>query len=437
MTPDGRIISNNAQLLAYAKLTITPGQTTSVRRHIGVNAQGARQAMDFADACSPTNPYYGSGPYVRQVSKCGFSAGWAFLKIPCGTTSLNNRDNGYAYFEVTAPANANHIEGGVFTPDGTTLDPYLRSDAISTNGGYETLTNSTARFTCNEQIAIWHGLTNSVPEYSFTEVGDASQWDPYTVWVDNQVVTLGNAAWLFGPVPSSFSKALGGSDGAGFLAPCLQCSISQVTSIAQDPTTTGGTWNADASEFGIDVNGNNAIQWLQVGFGNWASNCTQGTTLCTFDVSRDPLAYYGGTQAYPNSEVSGSNAGATGYGPYETVDGIQAYGGLGMVRQADIAISEPLPPPPCTLDAMGMCAQITSENTTEICYVEVWDRYIEDYKPSPRPYYANTVYAVYRSNHQLEIATKTISKDQEGCATISTSWSPSEPRITYNDASLP
>ena len=143
----------------------------------------------------------------------------------------------------------------------------------------------------------------------------------------------------------------------GILAPCTACSISQVTSIAQ---SSSGSWYADGSEFGIDSGGNNAIQWLQVAFGNWDTDCAAGTTLCTLHVSADPTVYYGGSQAYPNASVAGSNFNPTGYGPYETIDGVQAYGGLSSQRRADIAISEPLPPAPCTVDASGLCALQTS-----------------------------------------------------------------------------
>jgi hypothetical protein len=309
-TADGRIISNSSVLLAHAKLTFTamPAAIRSGARK--TYFAGVRRSMDYSSSCSPTNPYAGSGPYVRQVSRCGFSAGWAFLKVPCGTTQLNWNDNGYTYFEITGPNNSAHIEGGMFTQDGIMFDPYLRSDAIVANNGYETLTNSSARFTCDELMGLFHGVTNTVPNYSFTEIGDASQYDPYTAWVAQEQISLSDTAWLFGSLPSNVSAS--GIDAAGYLSPCMYCSISQVTGIAQ---SNAASWNADASEFGIDSSGSNAIQWLQVAFGNWATNCSPGTSLCTFDVSADPFAYYGGAQAYPDGNVAGSNFSVAGYGP--------------------------------------------------------------------------------------------------------------------------
>lgn len=432
LTDDGRVISNNAALLPYAHISLTLGSSMRMEnRAPAVGSTEVRHRMDYSDSCSPTNPYIGSGPYARQVSRCGFTGGWAFIKIPCNTTALNNGDNGLTYFEITTPNNANHIEGGMFTPDGIVFDPYLRSSAILSNNGYETLTNSQARFSCDEQLAIFHGVTFTVPVQSFTEVGDASQYDPYTVWVNEQEVTVSDAAWLFGPLPPEVAGAT--TDAAGNPSPCRMCSISQVTTIAQSPNP---GWDADGSEFGIDATGHNAIQWLQVGFGNWASDCYQGTTLCTFDVSADPFAYYGGWQAYPDQNVSGSNFSLTGYGPYETIDGIEAYGGLNSARTADVAINEPLPPPPCGLDSYGMCA-LNTQTVPAQCSVKVIDPKTGTTTTRYITYTHTSVYATYRSNSLLGVATKTVNEPYNGCTPITTAWSPAEPRVTYNDANLP
>jgi hypothetical protein len=434
MSPDGRVISNNAALLPYAKVTwtkrISPQSSAPAAKERPQFARG----YDYSSPCSPTNPYAGTGPYVRNVSMCGFGAGWAFLKIPCGTTTLNQGDNGYVYFEITGPSNSAHVEGGMFTPDGTTFDPYLRSDAYSQNNGYETLTNGQARYSCDEQMAIWHGITYTVPGYTFTEIGDASAYDPYTVWVNQQIVSLTSAAWLFGALPPSIASAQQGQDNAGAKSPCLSCSISQVTAIAQSNTS---GWTADGSEFGIDASGNNAVQWLQVGFGNWDSNCAPGTTLCTFLVSADPLQYYGGPQYYPDSNVSGSNMGATGYGPYESVDGIQAYGGLSHTRSADIAINEPLPPPPCTVDSHGYCS--TGGNSQVVTTIECL---ISQNPPkhARMPTEIQSTYTIYFGKDFKEHATKTTTYRLATCPVPSnpvTTWSPAEPRLQYNDSSLP
>ena len=74
MTRDGRILSNNETLLLGASLKSIP--IVAAARRTASSVSGTR-AMDYSDTCSPTNPYAGTGPYTRQVSKCGFATGSA------------------------------------------------------------------------------------------------------------------------------------------------------------------------------------------------------------------------------------------------------------------------------------------------------------------------------------------------------------------------
>lgn len=164
-------------------------------------------------------------------------------------------------------------------------------------------------------------------------------------WLNQSQISIPNAAWLFGPVPPDDNQP--GYDPINYTTPCTGCSVSEVTTIAQ-PTS---TYNADGSYFGIDSNGYNAINWLEVAFGNWQFNCEPGTTLCTFNTDMgNPNSYYGGPQYYPNNIVSGSNYSTTAYGPYETYDGIALPGGggsySGVARKPAGAFNEPLPPAP-------------------------------------------------------------------------------------------
>jgi hypothetical protein len=234
------------------------------------------------------------------------------------------------------------VEGGLEYYSDSSIAPYLRSTAVSTNGGYVTMNNNSVRYVCGSTFAIWHGATAD-GFTTFTEVGMVpTTIDPETEWVNSQDVSLINASWLFFAAPGDYTGS--GIDRAGVNTPCLQCSISQVTSIAQNGTS---TYNNDGSYFGVDNYGDNAINWLQEGMGEWGSNCVNGTSLCTFYVSSDPLVYYGGPQYYPNSTVSGSDFGPSGYGAYETYDGI-AVGGSGYnangPRPAEKGYREPLPP---------------------------------------------------------------------------------------------
>lgn len=434
LTSDGRVISNNSQLLASAKLTIDARRLQNVAASSARRSDGVRHVMDYSSSCSPPNPpSVAGGPYVRQVSLCGFASGWAFLNIPCGYTSLQSGESGNTYFELTGPGGS-EVEGGLFTDDGQELQPYLRSTAVTTNNGYETLTGGTYRYSCDEQMMIVHGVTQNDGN-TFTEIGDASAYNPQSVWVNETQVTLVDPAWLFGPLPADVWGQMQGTDNAGNPAPCPGCSISEVTTIAQNTST----YNDDGSYFGVDTStATNEIQWIQVAFGNWGSDCESGTTLCTFLTSSDPTRYYGGPQNYPDDVISQSNFGVTGYGPYETTDGIWLLneGSSSSLRRAAIALDEPLPPPPCTLDSYAMCSLNTRTYGQATCDIWTYNVHTGTYYWKAMYPPLHWVYATYRSSTMLGLATKTASYEQYGCQS-SDSWSPSEPRVAYNDPNLP
>ncbi|HTU69336.1 MAG TPA: hypothetical protein VMF11_03360 [Candidatus Baltobacteraceae bacterium] len=348
MSSSGQLISNNPALLQYA--TVTRGTMASASLQQSMAASSTHR-MDYVSSCSPPDPPNPSGgAYVRQVSICGFTGGWAFVNIPCYSTSLQPGEDGLAYFEVTGVNGASEVEGGVFTPDGSTLDPYLRSSTYGGNG-YESLINASNREYCGENVFIAHGLTQS-GAFTYTMIGDASQYDPQSVWVNETAITPSDPSWLFGPAPTVGISGPG-TDPLGNQTPCEQCSVSQVTALGQTGPDGGpvATPDPDGSYFGVSANGigNNDINWLQVAFGNWASNCVSGTSLCTLDTSNDPGLYYGGAQNYPSSLYAQSNYGPTGYGPYETYDGIAlpvGWNSDGITQRAASGGFAPLPPAP-------------------------------------------------------------------------------------------
>ncbi len=338
---DHRLITNNPAMLPYVKLTSVPasGLASSSR-----TASTRRATLGYSSSCSPPDPANpAGGPYVRLVSRCGFAAGWGFVKVPQGTSYFASGDAGHLYFEVRGTSGS-LTEGGFEYYSDSSIAPYARSTAVSGNNGYITLTNGTARFIANEQLAIFHGVTDD-GAYIFTNSGAVpDNINPQTAWISSQQIQLVNSGWLFIPAPGDVRGA--GTDPAGAYGPCMGCSITKVTSIAQNSTT---TYSFDGSYFGVDGNGNNAIMWNQVAFGNWGSNCEPGTSLCTFYSSSNPYVYYGGPQNYPDAETSQADLSATGYGPYETYDGIDVDPSSMYFSQARSPLgsfSEPLPPPP-------------------------------------------------------------------------------------------
>jgi hypothetical protein len=364
MGSDGHLVTNNPALLQNTQFTHGTNSTVATTQ-----ARGVARPMDYSSSCSPANPPNPSGgAYIRQVSQCGFNAGWAFVNIPCYSASLAAGENGLAYFEVTGVGQS-EVEGGVFTPDGSTFDPYLRS---SSYGGYESLIGATNREACGENIFIAHGIEQS-GAFTFTLIGDGSSYNPQSVWVNESDVSPANASWLFGPGPSGITDP--GNDALGNKSPCLQCSISQVTALAQTDSSGNpvATPNLDGSYFGVTSNGtgSNDVNWLQVAFGNWGSNCVAGTTLCTLYTSNDPLLYYGGAQNYPNSLYAQTNYGLTGYGPYETYDGIA----LPVGSSSDISLRPAAggfvtPPPPTPTPAPTPLPTPTPVPTVKPCVVK-------------------------------------------------------------------
>lgn len=441
---NGRLLSNNPARLRY--VTLTYRRATPQNRKMGVSPVLGRgwnegpNPDDYQSPCSPPNPPSNPhGAYVRNVSQCGFAAGWAFVNLPCGTTVMNDGDQGYLYWELRGNAGS-LVEGGLnyysdhpsgVPPTGGQA-PYLRSSAIG-NGGYETLTNGSARYDCGQNMGIFHGAAlPSAGQLTFTEVGIVpSNLDPQTEWLNSQIVTLENAAWLFGPAPSDVT---GDSiDNAGFETACGGCSISQVTSIAQN----ANNYNSDGSFFGVSV-GQNAINWLQVGMGDWGGDCYPGSTLCTFYVAADPTGYYGGPQYYPDSNISQSNFFLAGYGPYETFDGILLPGGSPITQRTALGgFNEPLPPLPCTLDSQNFCsvatinkimrtAECTNNQGQNVSVTQILDTWWE-------------TYSVRTIQQPVDYETQTYSVVQRGCQRrlISTVWTPGEPKVLYNDPNLP
>jgi hypothetical protein len=340
LSKSGHLVSNNPAWAAGAK--ITRGTLAS-----SAGAKSFRRASDYSDACSPPNPpSKAGGPYVRLVSTCGFAAGWGFVSVPAGTSSFGAGEAGHLYFEIQAPHQGTTTEGGFEYYSDASIAPYGRSTAAEysgVNNGYLQLTNGTARYLAGNKLAIFHGLTDSGLKV-FTNSGELpAGLDPATEWITSEQVALVNPGWLFFDAAGDMNGA--GTDPLGNFSPCTGCSVSKVTSIAQNGTI---SWNASGAYFGVDSNGDNSIEWNQVAFGNWANDCEPGTSLCTFMTSNNPYSYYGGPQYYPDSSVSQADMAATTYGPYESYDGIDTWSDIypsKAVRRPLGGFTEPLPPP--------------------------------------------------------------------------------------------
>jgi hypothetical protein len=258
-----------------------------------------------------------------------------------------------------------------------------------------------------------------------------SSIDPQTQYVNmnSEFFYPNNYVWLWTAPANDVTGS--GTDAAGYTTPCMGCSVSKVTALAQN-----GGFTQDGSYFGAGGNGNE-INWLEVIFGEYSSSCTGETGgTCQIESSSDPTTYYAGTQAYPDDVTAQTNQGPTSWGPYESWDGIAVGGGgsvAGEPRSAAGSFTEPLPPPPCTADSDGLCS-LNTANTNSNSY---WC-----YAPSlPHGGYnvfgksVNT-YAIYRQSSFVEKAAKTTTRT--GCpGSTAYAWSPNNPATQYNDPNLP
>ncbi|MGA7570839.1 MAG: hypothetical protein WCC70_12065 [Candidatus Aquilonibacter sp.] len=350
LASDGHLVSNNPAALPFVTVTHSTEPVAQATMSRTDTSSPATHRMDYSNSCSPPNPPSSpGGPYARNVSECTFTAGLGFVNVPCGTTILASGDAGHLYFELQGSGIGTGakslVEGGLEYYSDTSVAPYLRSSAVSSNSGYVTMTNNSTRYGCGQNLVIEHGATSN-GTYTYTQVGQLpSQYDPETSWVNYGIFTNNNASWLFLNQPGDITGS--GIDYAGVSTPCQTCSISQVTSIAQNGLPSGTGYSVDGSWFGIDQNGAE-IHWMQVAFGEWQSNCVPNTTLCTFVSSPYISQYAGGSQFYPNVFVSETYQNPLGYGPYETYDGIdlQTGGVPASEQRAGGPFDEPTPPPP-------------------------------------------------------------------------------------------
>ncbi len=250
-----RVISNNPAVLPYAK-NLSPKVMGSVQQHSQSEMQSQSRRLMMAGSCSPPDPYPGSGPYVREVGNCGFTSGWGIVNLECNSShfydnvdlfpnSQDNREGGYMYFELanTNTSLSTLSEGGIFTQYDISgendIDPYITSDV-------GTIQSGSARYSCGTYIGVMSGLVftgvGSQPYY-YVAAGTIPGYNPSGAWQSSETVTMSNAAWIFVPAFGSSTSYNWGVNSAGLQTPCMRCSISKVTSIADK----GGTDIWDSS----------------------------------------------------------------------------------------------------------------------------------------------------------------------------------------------
>ncbi len=441
---NGHVFSNNPNLLQFVSVHTGHPSATPPMPSVPTKFGGLRPFDGYQSQCAP--PPSNTGAFIRDVASCGMTDGWGFVNIPCNSTYMAPGDSGYAYMEIVGSGGATSgslIEGGLqYNYHGggynDTIQAYVRT-GYSVNGGgpnYQQMnySNPGYSFGCGQNLTITHGISMAANDWIYTMVGQLPpSIDPQTQYINmnSEFFYPDNYVWLWTPPATDVGNP--GTDFAGYTTPCAQCTVASATSIAQSHG-----YSSDGSYFGVS-GGVGVINWMEVIFGEYASECTGQTGgTCQIESSSDPSVYYAGTQTYPNSTLASETQGSTGWGPYETYDGIDV---SGQVLQSRRAFSEPLPPPPCSPDAHGYCTVHTSGHGISYCYVDIYNPRIHDTIPHRISYIPDEVYATYHANGRLAgLSTQVTEKDPYdggSCAVQSVSWTPQEPKVEFGDPNLP
>ncbi len=330
------------------------------------------------------------------------------------------------------------MEGGLQYNSDSSLQPYVRSF-----DGYDTtlMTNYQTHYSCGMDLGILSGATWD-GSMTYTLVGQLPlSITPETGFYNNTTFTMNNEAWLFHASPNGVFG--GWTDNAGYHTPCGQCTISRMSTIAQGNGVT--QYSYDGSYFGVDrANHRVAIHWMQVAFGDMGTDCAQYNNNCTFNYSPVPNAYSLGQERFPNANVVGNSQHNNITGPYETYDGLDLSLDGGFTYGFE-SFMEPLPPPACAVDALGYCtiatfdtrSDPTTNNASNWCLYDVYDSRLHDYITHHKVNYSRT-YATYGSATTFYgAATQSNVYSGATCGTLNSTWTPSEPKLSYGDANLP
>jgi hypothetical protein len=422
----GHRVSNNSALLAATAVgprlhlpKTTPAIASSVQK---------RHVRDYSNPCGPDQPHEGTGPYGRMLSKCGFTGGIGFVNVECNMTFLNSGDQGNLYFELTNGPGITS-EGGLQYNSDSSVQPYIA-------GLSQQLYGYTNKYTCGQDLGIYYGEVYG-QNVVFVEIGNVpSSYDPRRFWSGAQYIALNNAAWRFEPSPTAFYNSHG-ADAAGVPSPCMNCAIAKVTSIAQHGD------HDDGSYFGVDiVNDLDAIHWMQVGFGNWLNDgCGQPNQNCTLEYASSQSVYFGGPQEYYGNsgdpdvvDVQGPDP--SGFGPWETYDGIWLPGGAfaSVGRHPMGAFTSPLPPT-CAPDSYGDCVAQSGgaplHDETVACSIGNY--------PAQNTFQVGQQWWYIKNSHgglQFYSYNGVDTSVPVDCGDVPY-WSPAEPKTDLNDPNLP
>lgn len=271
--------------------------------------------------CAPPDPFTGSGPYLRVVSQCGFTAAIGYVSVPCGASYFGPGEGGTLYFELLGKAGSRGslTEFGLQYNNDQSVQPYERGPS-----GYQTGQLSyQQKYVCGQTVGLMHGITPG-GQYKYGAAG-LPQYSPSTTYLSPNAVTWYTGTWNFFNAEDAYRNP--GLDPAGNQSPCMDCSISKVTSIAQNSNAPSPS-NAYFGTSGLGNGRRAVIHWEQVGFGEIFYPCTTTSSgaICGVKYLLDPAKTINGYQAYPNSTVAFTGIPDQSNDPYESYDAIDLRG---------------------------------------------------------------------------------------------------------------
>jgi len=348
------------------------------------------------------------------------------VNLKCGTTHMNSpSEAGYMYAELR-DGSGGLQEAGMFTSIGVGQDinPYL-SQTTS-----HRIQNGNFRFSCDKYLALMAGLAPNPAggqPYLYVSVGEITNYNPQNAFLTSETVTVARPSWLFDLSYGDFNHP--GQDLAGSPTPCTTCSITKVTSIGQNPPLSDVS---TMSYFGLTDNGNgdNAVHYYEVTFGNWQNGCSQ--YLCSLAYTTDASKWYVGPDYYPDDIAASSLFNPTG-AVYESQDGIIADFSSpdeSKVRRPADAFVVP-PPPQCAPDAYGYCVAYTSGGGPTI------QRCFDDFGDQMEEQLGGYTYLVQTPTRVLKQYSDTWVDDGNGYCSSYEQWSPSNPASDFGDPNLP
>lgn len=211
------------------------------------------------------------------------------------------------------------------------------------------------------------------------------------------------------------------------------CSVGRMFTIAQN----AGTPTNDGSCFGA-CQGVPTARWDEVVMGEIVSPCANNpgsppSATCTIE--------------YPSNGMwqNGANYSCDGetWSEYNQQDGLEgintSHPGCSTTNASQKAFKAPLPlapSSPCTADSKSFCSIQMSKTQSGAC-----DTGFKNVHGGEIMVYAYTTsYDTFKQSAMLEFqgtATEEQSVPSYKPCTITTRWSPAEPRVTYNDPNLP